>query len=113
MKRAALYARVSTDTCELCNRNEKRHENNARGHAFKGQDPERQFLMLRAYAAERGWKVTEFSDRICGAFKTRAGLDALWLALRAKKFDVLVIDDYDRFARTVSQLVLALDELNS
>lgn len=92
--RAALYARVST--------------------TGKGQDLELQLGELRTEATRRGWVAREFSDDgVSGAETRRPGLDALLTAVRARKFEIVAVWRFDRFARTVGQLVLALEEFTA
>ena len=91
MKRAALYVRVSTAE----------------------QTTENQLLDLRRYAGERGWSVfAEFADQgVSGAKASRPALDQMMDAARKRKFNVLLVWRFDRFARSVKHLVLALEEL--
>lgn len=93
MKRAALYVRVSTAE----------------------QSVENQLLDLRRYAGERGWSVfAEFADKgISGAKSSRPALDQLMDAARKRRFDVVLVWRFDRFARSVKHLVIALEELRS
>ena len=59
MKRAALYARVSTAE----------------------QTPENQLTVLHAFAAARGWTATDHVDHgVSGAKERRPALDALLIA---------------------------------
>ena len=54
-----------------------------------------------------------YSDRLSGAKEARPGLNALMADARRGAFDVLVVWRFDRFARSVKQLVLALEEFRS
>ncbi len=92
--RAALYARVST---------------------HNGQDPEMQLRELREYCARRGWTVAgEYVDRGISASKERRPqLDRLVAACRKRQVDAVVVYRYDRFARSLRQLVNALEEFRS
>jgi DNA invertase Pin-like site-specific DNA recombinase len=92
-KRVALYVRVSTTDQTIDN----------------------QLLDLRRYASDRGWRIAdEYSDTgISGTKSTRPGLDRLMDSARKRKFDVLLVWRFDRFARSVKHLVLALEELRS
>lgn len=110
--RAALYARVSTDKCDVCGKNLVFHARVVT-HEFKGQDPERQLREMREYCKSRKWKVTEFVDRVSGAKLQRPELDRMWKECRRRRFDVIVVQDLDRLGRTVKQLVLALADLNA
>lgn len=92
--RAALYMRVST----------KNH----------GQTTETQALALRDYAAHRGFIVVEeYRDEgISGTKDSRPALDKLMKDARARKFDLIVVARFDRFARSVSHLLRALEEFS-
>jgi DNA invertase Pin-like site-specific DNA recombinase len=95
MKRAGLYARVST-------------KNN-------GQDPETQLIALREYAAHRGFQVvdTYVDIGISGAKDRRPQLDRLMADARKRRFDAVLVARFDRFARSTKHLVLALEEFSS
>jgi DNA invertase Pin-like site-specific DNA recombinase len=94
MKRAALYMRVST-----------------KGH---GQTTDIQALALREYAERRGFEVVgEYRDEgISGSKDSRPALDRLMKDARARKFDVVIVARFDRFARSVSHLLRALEEFS-
>src|SRR5262249_48433766 len=94
MKRAALYMRVST-----------------KGH---GQTTETQAVALREYAERRGFTIAEeYRDEgISGSKDSRPALDRLMKDARARKFDVVVVARFDRFARSVSHLLRALEEFS-
>src|SRR5271169_6645497 len=94
MKRAAIYARVSTNN---------------------GQNPEMQLSELRAYCEKRGWEaVGEFVDvGVSGAKERRPALDRLLILCRKRLVDAVVVYRYDRFARSLRQLVNALEEFRS
>src|SRR5215469_11162747 len=89
--RTALYARVST--------------------AKNGQSPEMQLRELREYCERRGWNVAgEYIDAgICGAKDQRPELDRLMVDAHKRHFDVVAVWKFDRFARSVSHLLRALD----
>ena len=102
-RRASLYLRVSTAT-KL-----------RRGEviAFE-QDPAVQERPLLELIAQRGWTLYRvYSDRLSGAKETRPGLNALMADARRGVFEVVVVWRFDRFARSVKQLVLALEEFRS
>src|SRR4051794_20362138 len=91
MRRAAIYARVST--------------------VDRGQDPETQLRQLRAYAERRGFSLAhEYVDHASGATNDRAEYRAMLEAARRRRFDVLLVWRYDRFARSMRELVNALAE---
>ena len=102
-RRAALYVRVSTNT------------RSRRGDALAfDQDPSVQQCPLRQLAGQRGWTVVQvYSDRASGAKERRPGLDALMADARRGLLDVVVVFRFDRFARSVRQLVLALEEFRA
>jgi len=66
---------------------------------------------LKAYAARRpGWSVAAvYSDVWTGANDKRPGLQALMRDALCKRFDAVLVWKFDRFARSVRQLVTALD----
>jgi DNA invertase Pin-like site-specific DNA recombinase len=91
MTRAALYARVST----------------------ADQTPETQLVALRAFSAARGWQA-EFTDHgISGAKERRPALDALLMAVRARRVDVVACVKLDRLARSTHHLVSLAKELEA
>jgi DNA invertase Pin-like site-specific DNA recombinase len=101
-KRAALYVRVSTTN------------RSTRNQAVFEQNPEVQEAPLRAMAEQRGWAVVRvYSDRMSGSKSDRPGLNALMRDARRGAFEVLVVWRFDRFARSIEQLVLALAEFRT
>ena len=69
---------------------------------------------LRDLIAQRGWSLYRvYSDRLSGAKEARLGLNALMTDARRGAFDVVVVWRFDRFARSVKQLVLALEEFHA
>jgi DNA invertase Pin-like site-specific DNA recombinase len=95
MMKAAIYARVST--------------------ANNGQDPTPQTRELREYVQRRGWEVTgEYVDLgISGAREKRPELDRLMADAHRRHFDAVVVWKFDRFARSVSHLLRALETFNA
>lgn len=92
MKRAALYARVSTNE----------------------QTAENQLHALRAFASARGWEAIEYVDTgVSGAKERRPALDALLAAARSRKVDVVVCVKLDRVARSTRHLVTLAAELEA
>lgn len=89
--RVAIYARVST--------------------ANNGQDPTMQTRELREYAERRGWKLAgEYVDvGISGTKEKRPELDRLMADAHRRRFDAVVVWKFDRFARSVSHLLRALE----
>lgn len=89
--RTALYARIST--------------------SGNGQSPEMQLRELREYCEHRGWVVAgEYVDTgISGAKDRRPELDRLMADAHKRRFDLVAVWKFDRFARSVSHLLRALD----
>jgi DNA invertase Pin-like site-specific DNA recombinase len=101
--RAAIYVRVSTNS----------RSRQGDSMAFD-QNPAVQEQPLRELIAQRGWILTRvYQDRVSGAKERRPGLDALMADARRGKFDAVVVWRFDRFARSVKQLVLALEEFRA
>lgn len=88
--RAAIYARVSTN---------------------QGQDPKMQTRELREYCERRGWAITsEYVDvGFSGTKEKRPELDRLMADAHRRRFDCVVVWKFDRFARSVSHLLRALE----
>jgi DNA invertase Pin-like site-specific DNA recombinase len=88
--RTAIYTRVST----------------------QDQSVEMQTSDLRGYCDQRGFEVyKEFSDQgISGTKDKRPGLDELMADAKKKKFDVVLVWRFDRFARSTKHLITALEE---
>jgi DNA invertase Pin-like site-specific DNA recombinase len=83
------------------------------GDSFE-QNPEVQEAPLRQMAEQRGWTVARvYSDRISGAKESRPGLNDLMQDARRGTFDIVLVWRFDRFARSIEQLVLALAEFRS
>lgn len=94
-KRAAIYARVSTD----------------------GQTTENQLRELRLVAERNGWPIVqEFIDQgISGAKgrEQRPAFDALWKGAVRREFDVVMVWAVDRLGRSLTHLVNFLSEIHS
>jgi DNA invertase Pin-like site-specific DNA recombinase len=100
MKRVAIYVRVSTAS-------KSRKGDTV---AFD-QDPAVQEAPLRQLIAQRGWEVHDvYSYRMSGTRERRPGLDRLMADAKRGRFDVVVVWRFDRLARSVRQLVNALEE---
>ena len=93
--KVAIYARVST--------------------ANNGQDPTMQTRELREYAERRGWTVAgDYVDiGISGTKETRPQLDRLMADAHRRRFDAVVVWKFDRFARSVSHLLRALESFKA
>jgi len=92
MKRAAIYARVST----------------------LRQDEGMQMNDLRELALRHKWEiVTEYIDRgVSGSKESRAELNKLMADAKRRKFDVVMVWKFDRFARSLKHLITALAEFD-
>jgi len=91
--RVALYARVSTTD----------------------QSTESQLLDLRRYTRERGWNsFKEYVDEgISGTKDSRPALNELMNDAKKRRFDVVLVWRFDRFARSTKHLILALEEFKN
>ena len=108
-KRAAIDARVSTSTKKVRTNGTDPTSDPAEDDtpSFE-QRPEIQIEALTALATQRGWKVDGvYQDRASGAKEKRPGLHALMTDARRGQFDVVIMWRFDRFTRSVKQLVLA------
>jgi DNA invertase Pin-like site-specific DNA recombinase len=92
--KTAIYARVSTNN---------------------GQDPEMQLRELRDYCQRRDWQIAgEYIDAgISGSKDSRPELNRLMADAHKRLFDVVVVWKFDRFARSVSHLLRALETFGS
>ncbi len=91
--RVAVYARVSTSD----------------------QTTDSQLLDLRRYLFERGWKLfNEYCDNgISGTKSSRPALNQLMNDAKKRRFDVVLVWRFDRFARSTKHLILALEEFRN
>src|SRR3954463_12024 len=89
-KRAGIYLRVSTND----------------------QSTDLQETELTDYARNRGWHIHRvYSDRgQSGAKPNRPALEELMADCRRRKVDVVLVWKFDRFARSLRQLLSALEE---
>jgi len=88
-KRVAAYVRISTGE----------------------QNADMQVNELTEYAQFRKWETVEtYSDKMSGAKDKRPALDRLMADARRGKFDVVAVWRFDRFARSTSHLLRALEE---
>jgi DNA invertase Pin-like site-specific DNA recombinase len=87
----------------------------ARVSTSNGQNPEMQLGELRAYCQRRGWDIAgEYVDAgISGSKEHRPALDRLLSDCRKRCVDAIVVYRYDRFARSLRQLVNALEEFRT
>jgi DNA invertase Pin-like site-specific DNA recombinase len=93
--RIAIYARVST--------------------LNNGQSPQMQLRELREYCKRRGWQIAdEYVDKgISGAKDSRPELNRLMADAHKRRFDAVVVWKFDRFARSVSHLLRALENFQA
>jgi DNA invertase Pin-like site-specific DNA recombinase len=78
-----------------------------------GQTTDTQAVALREYAERRGFEIIEYRDEgISGSKDSRPALDRLMKDAKARKFDIVIVARFDRFARSVSHLLRALEEFN-
>jgi len=91
INRVAIYARISTTN--------------------HGQDATLQTRELKEYVERRGWTIAgEYVDSgISGTKDRRPELDRLMSDAHKRRFDVIAVWKFDRFARSVSHLLRALD----
>jgi DNA invertase Pin-like site-specific DNA recombinase len=89
--RAAIYARVSTTN--------------------HGQDVTLQTRELEQFAQARGWEIAgEYVDSgVSGTKDSRPELNRLIADAHRRRFDVVCVWRFDRFARSVSHLLRALE----
>jgi len=91
--RAALYARVSTaEQSSVMQRDE-----------------------MQAFCQRRGWNLIEeyVDEGFSGSQVSRPALNRLLADAKRRKFDVVLVYRYDRFARSLRQLVNALEEFRA
>ncbi len=91
--RVAIYCRVST----------------------LDQSTDSQLLDLRRYVRERGWTIfKEYCDNgISGTTESRPALNRLMDDAKKRKFDVVLVWRFDRFARSTRHLINALEEFRN
>jgi DNA invertase Pin-like site-specific DNA recombinase len=87
--RAGIYARVSTS----------------------GQDPAMQIRELEEYCARRGWQIADWyiDVGISGSKDSRPELNRLVTDAKRRRIDAVIVWKFDRFARSVSHLLRALE----
>jgi DNA invertase Pin-like site-specific DNA recombinase len=83
-KKAAIYVRVSTAE----------------------QNTDMQLTDLQEYAERRGYEVFHvYKDIITGTAKQRKALDQLMEDARKRRFDIVLVWKFDRFARSLKMLI--------
>lgn len=92
---AAIYARVST--------------------LNNGQDPTMQTREIHEYCERRGWDVFDcYVDKgVSGKKDSRPQLNRMMDDAHSRRFDVVVVWRFDRFCRSVSHLLRALETFNA
>lgn len=92
---AAIYARVSTIN--------------------GSQDPTLQTRELKEYCQRRGWRVFDcyVDNGFSGKKDSRPQLNRMMQDAHERRFDVVVVWRFDRFARSVSHLLRALETFSS
>lgn len=91
MKRVGIYLRVST----------------------QDQSTQIQADEIRQYCAARGWTdVRSYEDKATGTNTNRPMLKQLLSDARSRRLDLIVVWKLDRFARSLKDLILMLQELS-
>ena len=84
IKKVAIYTRVSTQE----------------------QKTDMQLMDLKEYVQKRGYETFHFyEDIISGAAKERKALDQLMDDAKKRKFDIVLVWKFDRFAKSLKMLV--------
>src|ERR1700730_10358953 len=93
--RAAIYARVST--------------------LNGSQDPTMQTRELQEYCQRRGWQVFDcyIDNGVSGKKDSRPQLNRMMQDAHERRFSVVVVWRFDRFARSVSHLLRALETFDA
>ncbi len=80
-----------------------------------GQDPTMQTRELKEYCQRRGWQEFDcYADNgVSGKKDSRPHLNRMMQDAHERRFDVVVVMRFDRFARSVSHLLRALETFNS
>jgi DNA invertase Pin-like site-specific DNA recombinase len=86
-----MYARVSTSN--------------------NGQDPTMQTREREEFCDRRGWELADsyIDNGISGSKESRPELDRLMADAHRRRFDTVIVWKFDRFARSVSHLLRALE----
>src|ERR1700681_3207363 len=92
--KAAIYARVST---------------------LNGQNPEVQTREIEEYCQRRGFEIfSAYVDKVVSGKKdSRPQLNRMMEDAHQRRFDVVIVARFDRFARSVSHLLRALETFNA
>jgi len=91
--KVAIYARVSTTD----------------------QSTDSQLLDLRRYISDRGWQIyQEYCDNgVSGTKDSRPALNELMGDAKKRRFDMVLVWRFDRFARSTRHLINALEEFKN
>jgi DNA invertase Pin-like site-specific DNA recombinase len=93
MKRVAIYTRISTNE--------------------EMQDSTQQTHHLEEYVKNRGWELLElYQDEASGRSNKRPRFNQLKKDAKKRKFDVVLVFRFDRYARSTVELISSLNEFN-
>jgi DNA invertase Pin-like site-specific DNA recombinase len=91
-RRCAIYARVSTDE----------------------QDESLQLTALREFVTQRGWELkAAYIDHGVSSRAVRPELERMMRDAHKRRFDVIAVWKFDRFARSTRELVFALEQFQA
>lgn len=86
-KKVAIYIRVSTEE----------------------QNTAMQLSELTEYAEKREYEIFKiYEDKVSGMTKSRVALDEMLIEAKKRKFDIVLVWKFDRFARSLKMLVDSL-----
>lgn len=103
-RKCGLYVRASTTKRAA-------QVNQDTGERAYEQNLDVQQEQMEKVAAQRGWEVVKlYTDRASGSMESRPGLDALMEDARKGRINTVMVIQFDRFARSARQLILALEE---
>jgi DNA invertase Pin-like site-specific DNA recombinase len=111
----AIYARVSTDKCEICGKKPKLHPHI--GHEFRGQDPEVQLRELREWCVAHDHTIVEeYIDRGLSGKKGVVRPELNRLLVDAEKgrrdFAGVLVWRLSRFGRSFPDLIANVAKLS-
>jgi site-specific DNA recombinase len=111
----ALYARVSTDKCEICGKKPALHPK--AGHEFRGQDPEVQLRELREWCATNKHEIVcDYVDRGLSGKKGVVRPELNRLMVDAEKgrrdFEGVLVWRLSRFGRSFPDLIANVQKLS-
>lgn len=92
IRRCAIYARVSTDD----------------------QDESLQLTALQEFVSQRGWELkATYIDHGVSSRSVRPELERMMRDAHNRRFDVIAVWKFDRFARSTRELVFALEQFQA